>query len=84
MSAAMLGPFGYVVLLVVLTLVGAVMAKYPRSVAAFNETVDAIGSRRNGPVEPADWQVTFVRYGGIALTLFGSTVLLLLLWAVVG
>lgn len=52
-------------------------AIWPYRVARFQERVQGIGSTRSwSEIEPADWNVSVTRVGGIVLTVVG------LLWAV--
>jgi len=61
----------------VLLAVGLYGAFRPYQLARFGEQLDAIGSKRSlGEVEPADWNVFFTRIVSVALSVFGSGVLL--------
>ncbi len=60
-------------LLIGFGLLGAVR---PRTVARFEEQLDAIGSKRSwDEVKPAEWKVLLTRGAGIFLVLFGVFVL---------
>lgn len=61
---------GVALILILFGLPGAV---FPYRVAKFGEMLDAIGSKRSSSeVEPAAWNVTLTRIGGIAMVLFGG------------
>lgn len=66
---------GWAVLLVV---IGIPLACWPYRVTLLHETIDAIGRRSAGPVEPADWYVSLTRVGGIAFLLVGGAAIV---WA---
>lgn len=65
-----------VVLGVMLVGLGLVAVVWPYRVAKIDETLDAIGRKQTGPVEPADWSVTVTRLVGAGILLAG-------LWLVV-
>lgn len=55
---------------------GLLGALRPYEVARFEESVDAIGSKRSSSeVEPAEWKVAVTRGTGMIVTLFGLLVL---------
>lgn len=50
-----------------LLLAGSVTAYFARGLTTFSEEMDAIGSKRRGPIEPAEWNVALTRLVGIVL-----------------
>lgn len=56
---------------VLLIAVGLPLARWPYQIAMISEVLDAIGRKPAGPVEPADWNVTLTRVGGIGMVAVG-------------
>lgn len=65
-----------VILGVILVGLGLAAAVWPYRVAKIDETLDAIGRKPAGPVEPAGWSVTVTRLVGVGIVVAG-------LWLVV-
>jgi hypothetical protein len=62
-----------------LVAIGALLVRHAYAVTKLEEQIDAIGSRRRGPVEPADWNVALTKGFGAVLAAIGAIVFLLAL-----
>lgn len=58
-------------------LFGIPMALWPETISWLKESIDSIGRKPAGPVEPADWLVIFTKYAGIALSVVGGILVVL-------
>lgn len=63
---------GWILLGLLLLAAGGFAYRFARPVASFTEHVDAVGSKRRGKIQPADWKVSLYRYGGAVGALLGA------------
>lgn len=61
----------------IVTGIGVLLAAFPGPIAAMDETLDAVGSKRSGErVEPSRWKLLLTRVFGVGIAILGISILL--------
>ncbi|WEL18811.1 putative membrane protein [Halorhabdus sp. SVX81] len=67
---------GTVAVAVIGLVVGLVLIRWGYTIARWREIIDAIGRKRAGRVEPADWHVGLVKSVGVVLVVYSSVIVI--------